>query len=94
MNYDLSGKCLIEITGEACDACLAVLPNCAEVAKRFNLKFVKISLDDCPEAAEKFSVDRIPSIVIAEDGRTVAKCSGFQPLEILELWVEAKLGQS
>ncbi|MDE6790267.1 MAG: thioredoxin family protein [Clostridia bacterium] len=92
MNYDLSGKCLIEITGEACDACLAVLPNCAAVAQKFALKFVKISVDDCPEAVQKFSIDRIPSIVIAGDGKIIAKCSGYQPLEILELWVEAKLG--
>ena len=35
MNYDLSGKCLIEISGEGCDECIAVLPNCGPVAAEF-----------------------------------------------------------
>ncbi|MDE6850601.1 MAG: thioredoxin family protein [Clostridia bacterium] len=92
MNYDLSGKCLIEISGEGCDACLAVLPNCGRVAENFGLKFVKINIQDCPEIVEKFNISRIPSIVLAKDGKEIAKCSGYQPLEILELWVQAKLG--
>lgn len=92
MNIDMSGKTLIEITGEACDACIAVLPNCAAVAEKFGLRFLRISVDDCPEAVGKFEIDRIPSIIIAEDGEVKAKCSGYQPIEILELWVEAKLG--
>lgn len=92
MNLDLSGKCLIEISGEGCDACLAVLPNCGQVAKDFDLKFIKINIQDCPEVIEKFQISKIPSIVICEDGREIAKCSGYQPLEILQLWVQAKLG--
>lgn len=91
MNYDLSGKCLIEISGEGCDACFAVMPNCAQVAKDFDLKFVKINIQDNPEVVEKFEIRKIPSIVLVEDGKEIAKCAGFQPLEILELWVEAKL---
>ncbi|MDE6557954.1 MAG: thioredoxin family protein [Clostridia bacterium] len=92
MNYDLSGKCLIEISGEGCDACLAVMPNCARIAQSFGLKFVKINIADCPEIVEKFEIIKIPSIVLADDGKQIAKCAGYQPLEILELWVEAKLG--
>lgn len=92
MNYDLSGKCLIEISGDGCDACLAVMPNCGQVAEDFNLKFIKINIRDCPEAVEKFSINKIPTIILAEDGNEIAKCAGFQPIEILELWVQAKLG--
>lgn len=92
MNYDLSGKCLIEISGDGCDACLAVLPNCGQVAAEFGLKFVKINIQDCPEAVEKFQIVKIPSIILAEDGREIARCAGYQPLEILQLWVQAKSG--
>ncbi|MCM1438923.1 MAG: thioredoxin family protein [Roseburia sp.] len=91
MNADLSGKCLIEISGEGCEACLALMPNCRQVAEDFNLKFVRISIQDCPEIISEFQVTRIPTVVLAEDGREIAKCSGYQPPEILELWVEAKL---
>lgn len=91
MNYDLSGKCLIEISGEGCDACLAVMPNCGKVAEDNGLKFVKIDLQSCPEVVERFNITKIPSIVLAEDGKEIAKCAGYQPLEILELWVQAKI---
>lgn len=93
MNYGLSGKCLLEISGEECDACLAVMPNCAAVARKFGLKFVKFSVNENPELIERFNLERIPSIVLVEDGKEIAKCSGYQPLEILELWVEAKTGR-
>ena len=92
MNYDLSGKCLIEISGEGCDACIAVMPNCGRIAAQFDLKFVKINIEECPEVIEKFQISKIPSIVLGEEGREIAKCAGYQPLEILELWVQAKLG--
>lgn len=92
MNYDLSGKCLMEISGEGCDACLAVMPNCARIAESFGLNFVKINIQDCPEIIEKLEISKIPSIILAEDGKEIARCAGFQPLEILQLWVQAKLG--
>lgn len=92
MKVDVSGKCLIEVSGEACAACLAVLPNCAAVAEKFGLKFVKISVEEHPETVETYRLERLPSIILAEDGKEIAKCSGYQPAEILELWVEAKLG--
>ena len=93
MNYDLRGKCLIEISGETCAACLTVLPNCHGVAQDFGLRFVKISIEDDPEIVKTYQIDKIPSIILAEDGKMIAKCAGYQPREILELWVQAKLGE-
>ena len=92
MTADLSGKCLIEISGEGCDACLAVMPCCSEIAKNFNLKFVHIRIEDDPSVVGRYNLERIPTIILAEDGEPFAKCSGYQPPEILELWVQAKLG--
>ena len=91
MSIDLSGKCLVEVGGSSCAACVAVMPNCREIAEQFGLKFIKVDIEDNPEIAESFSIDRIPSIILVQDGKEIAKCSGFQPFEILELWVEAKL---
>lgn len=92
MISEISGDCLVEVSGEGCAACLAVLPNCAAVAKKFGLKLVKISVEEEPQAIEKFSLSRIPSIIVVKGGEVVAACSGYQPPEIMELWVQAKLG--
>lgn len=88
---DLSGKCLIEIGGSSCAGCVAVLPNCRAVAERFNLKFVRLDVDEDAEQLSLFKIDRIPTVILYIDGAVKAQCSGYQPEEILQIWVEAKL---
>lgn len=87
----LKGLCLIEIGGDSCANCLAVMPMLNVLAKQFALKFVKINIEEQPELAKGFEIDRIPAIILAEDGVPFAQCSGYQPPEILEYWIEAKL---
>ncbi len=89
---DLSGKCLIEIGGDSCAGCIAVMPNCLQVAQKFGLRFVKLDVEEDAGQVKSFNVDRIPTIILWDEGKILARCSGFQPQEILELWVEAKLG--
>lgn len=88
---ELKGKCLIEIGGDSCASCLAVMPNCKQVADSFNLNFVKLDVEEDADQVKNFDIDRIPSIILWDEGKILAKCSGYQPQEILELWVEAKL---
>ncbi|MGN0808121.1 MAG: thioredoxin family protein [Candidatus Coproplasma sp.] len=89
---ELKGKCLIEIGGDSCASCLAVMPNCSAVAKNFNLNFLKLDVEEDTELIKNFNIDRIPTIILWDEGKILAQCSGYQPQEILELWVEAKLG--
>lgn len=92
MNSDnFEGLCLIEIGGDSCANCIAVMPVLSELAAQFGLKFVKINIEDNPQSAAAFKIDRIPSIILADDGKPFAQCSGYQPQEILEMWIEAKL---
>lgn len=88
---DLSGKCLIEIGGGGCAGCIAVLPDCRNAAEKFGLKFVYLDVSDDAEQVKIFGVERVPSIILADECRVIARCAGYQPQEILELWLEAKL---
>ncbi|MGN0806186.1 MAG: thioredoxin family protein [Candidatus Coproplasma sp.] len=88
----LNGKCLIEIGGDSCAGCLAVMPNCRRVAESFGLNFVKLDVEEDAEQVKNFNIDRIPTVILWDEGKILAQCSGYQPQEILELWVEAKLG--
>lgn len=87
---DISGKCLIEIGGGGCAGCFAAMPDCKAVAENLGLKFVYLDAED--GRAQVFGIDRVPTIILAEDGREIARCAGYQPQEILQLWTEAKLG--
>lgn len=91
MYKDLKGLSLIEIGGDSCANCLAVMPRLKELADRLGLEFVKFDVEDDPSIITRFEVDRIPTIILADDGKQFAKCSGYQPQEILEVWLEAKL---
>ncbi len=92
-DISLKGICLIEIGGDSCANCLAIMPVMRDLAEQFSLKFVKIDVEEQPELAEKFQIDRIPAVILAKDGVPFAQCSGYQPQEILEFWIQAKLEQ-
>ena len=40
---------------------------------------------------QALAVDRVPTLIVLRDGAEVARCTGFQPEEILSLWLDAKL---
>ena len=82
---------LIEIGGSSCANCIALMPQLNVLAERFGLDFIKIDIDDRPESIEIYKIDRVPSILICDGEKIIAKCTGYQPQEILELWIEAKL---
>ena len=50
-----------------------------------------VALKQLQSAAEKYNVVRVPTVVLEDDGVPFASCSGYQPAEILSLWVEAML---
>lgn len=81
---------IIEISGDSCASCHAMARQAYEVAKNLNMDFERIDIETSPEAIEKYQPERIPTVVICDGDRIIAKCSGYQPEEILSLWAEAK----
>ena len=43
---------------------------------------------------EEWQVEKVPTILLMKDGEIFARCSGFQPEEILELWLDAKIEEA
>lgn len=87
----MNGIRLVEVSGDACAGCLALLPELRETAQKFQLGFVRLDIQSNPEAIEKYRIEKIPTVLLLDGEEIIAKCSGYQPQEILELWVEAKL---
>ena len=46
---------------------------------------------DTAELMREWEIDRVPTVLLTDDGEIFARCSGFQPEEILELWIDAKM---
>lgn len=87
------GLCCVEISGESCANCLTLMPILKELTEsRGDIRLVHIEADySTIELMENLGVEKVPTILLVDDGETFARCSGFQPEEILELWLDAKI---
>jgi thioredoxin 1 len=90
---DLKGICVIEVSGESCANCLTLLPILDRlVSQRDDCKLLHIEAsEDTMELIQKYEVRQVPTILITLDGVVKERVVGFQPEEILELWLDAKI---
>ena len=93
MKEKLKGLCCVEISGEDCANCLTLMPILQEICSaRTDVKLVHIEADySTMELMEELDVRRVPTILLMDDGEVFARCAGFQPEEILEIWLDAKI---
>ena len=89
----LKGLCCVEISGESCANCLTLMPILKGICDaRGDIRLVHVEADYTTIALmETLQVEKVPTILLVEDGEIFARCAGFQPEEILELWIDAKL---
>ena len=89
----LTGLCCVEISGESCANCLTLMPILKELCEaRPALKLVHVEADySTTDLMEEWDVTKVPTILLMQDGEIFARCAGYQPEEILEIWLDAKL---
>lgn len=89
----LKGLCCVEISGESCANCLTLMPILKDLCEaRGDIKLVHIEADYTTLALmEELDVEKVPTILLMDDGDIFARCAGFQPEEILEVWLDAKI---
>lgn len=92
---DLSGLCIVEVSGESCANCLSLMPVLSSiVSKRNDVRLVHVEADDTTaEFLSKYEIRQVPTILLMDDGNVFARAVGFQPEEILELWMDAKIAE-
>ncbi len=91
----LQGLCLVEVSGEACANCLTLMPILKDICdSRGDLRLVHVEADySTLPLMEVWEVEKVPTILLVEDGEIFARCAGYQPEEILELWIDAKVAE-
>ncbi len=89
----LQGLCCVEVSGESCANCLTLMPILKDLLEaRGDIRLVHIEADYSTIALmEALEVGKVPTILLAVDGEIFARCSGFQPEEILVIWMDAKI---
>lgn len=90
---ELKGLCCVEISGESCANCLTLMPILKGLVEaRGDIRLVHVEADYTTIALmEEWEVEKVPTILLMDDGEIFARCSGFQPEEILGIWLDAKI---
>ena len=89
----LKGLCCVEVSGEDCANCLTLMPilkTLCDGRGDIRLVHVEATYQTMP-LLEEWNVEKVPTILLFDDGEIFARCAGFQPEEILEIWMDAKI---
>lgn len=90
----MSRYTLLEVSGESCANCYTMLPVVRELAaeRGVSVEHLEVSPENADEV-KKYGIERVPTLIVFRGDEEVARCAGYQPKEILSLWLDAKLAQ-
>lgn len=89
--WETVSRAILEVSGEGCANCLTLLPvlNALSAEKGIPLFHLEAEEGDLDEI-RALQIERVPAVLLFEQGTEIARCYGFQPEEILSLWLDAK----
>jgi thioredoxin reductase (NADPH) len=84
---------MLDFYTDVCATCMQLLPTLEMIATEFKerLKIYKVNLMKVSEAASKFGVKGVPTLLIFKKGEQVARASEAMPLKTLKAFVEKAL---
>ncbi len=87
---------LLEIQGSSCAGCVSLHQEVTQILHKYpQLVYRSVSIDqqqqDIRELLDTLQIDKIPTLVLCDGDVEVARVSGYQPAEILDVWLEMKL---
>ena len=84
---------LVDIWAPWCGPCRAVSPVLEQLATDMagRIKLVKVNADVAPQVSRRFEAQAIPTLVLLDQGRVVARQIGAAPADALRRWLEQAL---
>ena len=85
--------CLVLITGDGCANCSIMAPMVNQMIKKFpNLSSYIIDVNESNYLINQYyKVEVVPSILFLHNGVLISKVTGYQPQEILEIYIDCKM---
>lgn len=88
--------CLVDFYATWCEPCTMLAPVLDKLEKEFKEKIVllKANIDDAPQNAQKFEVDRIPMVALFKAGQIISAFTGLMPELAIKEWLEKMIQES
>ena len=84
---------LVDLWAPWCGPCRMVSPALEQLATELagSLKLVKVNVDKAPQISQRFEVQAVPTLLIIQDGKVLARRAGAAPVAALRMWVDDTL---
>ncbi len=81
---------LVDFFASWCEPCSVLTPILEKIADDFkeNVVLMKANLDDCPLSAQKFGVEKIPTIILFKKGTPISGFVGLSNQTTIKEWLE------
>ncbi|MGG7565797.1 thioredoxin [Rhodovulum sp. DZ06] len=81
---------VVDFWAEWCGPCKQIGPSLEEISEELSgkVKIVKLNVDDNPNAAARYGIRGIPTLLLFKDGQVSANLSGARPKSALKSWIE------
>ena len=84
-----SGMIVADFFADWCGPCKSLAKTLEELSEELtSVKFVKINVENCDSAAEKFGIRNVPTLVIIKDGEANKKSVGSIPKDRIKQLIE------
>jgi thioredoxin 1 len=83
------GIIVVDFFADWCGPCKSLARTLEELSEELDsVKFVKINVEDCDSAAEKFGIRNVPTLIIFKDGEMKKKSVGSIPKDKIKQLIE------
>jgi len=84
---------IVDFWAPWCGPCRIVSPIVEQIATELpgKLKLVKVNSDNAPNLSQRFGIRGIPTLVLLDHGKEVARVTGALPAPALRSWVDQHL---